>query len=463
MASHQQSQLHFLLLPFPASGHLIPMIDIGRLLAQQGIIVTLVTTPHNAARVEAVVTRAIESGLQIRLIQLKFPSEEAGLPDGCENPDMLPSQDLIMNFFAATALLQQRVEKLFEELIPKPNCIISDMCLPWTASSASKFHIPRISFSGTCCFCLLLIHNLRVSKVLENVTSESEYLVVPDLPDRIEITKAKVSGRLTARVKGFTEKVAAAEMESYGMIMNTFEELEPEYVKEYRNARKNKVWCIGPASLCNKDDLDKAQRGNKASIDEHHCLKWLDSWAPGSVVYACLGSMCNLISEQLIELGSGKWIRGKNERKEPSDSGWAPQTLILSHPAIGGFLTHCGWNSTLEAICAGLPLITWPLFSEQFLNEKLVEQILKIAVRVGVEYPMKGGGEDWVLVKKQNVKEAIEKLMDIGEESQGRRERAKKFGEMARRAEEEGGSSHLNIALLIQDIMQQGSNCSQTN
>ncbi|XP_021821628.1 UDP-glycosyltransferase 73C6-like [Prunus avium] len=491
MASHQQSQLHFLLLPFPASGHLIPMIDIGRLLAQQGILVTLVTTPHNAARVEAVVTRAIESGLQIRLIQLKFPSEEAGLPDGCENPEMLPSQDLIMNFFAATALLQQPVEKLFEELIPKPNSIISDMCLPWTASIASKFHIPRISFSGTCCFCLLLIHNLRVSKVLENVTSESEYLVVPDLPDRIEITKAKVSGRLTTRVKGFTEKVAAAEMESYGMIMNTFEELEPEYVKEYRNARKNKVWCIGPASLCNKDDLDKAQRGNKASIDEHHCLKWLDSWAPGSVVYACLGSMCNLISEQLIELGLGleasnkpfiwvvrgckqseeleKWIseNGFKERTKERSlliRGWAPQTLILSHPAIGGFLTHCGWNSTLEAICAGLPLITWPLFSEQFLNEKLVEQILKIAVRVGVEYPMKWGEEEkiGVLVKKENVKEAIEKLMD-GEESQGKRERAKKFGKMARRAVEEGGSSHLNIALLIQDIMQQGSNCSQTN
>lgn len=137
--------------------------------------------------------------------------------------------------------------------------------------------------------------------------------------------------------------------------------------------------------------------------------------------------------------------------------GWAQQTLILSHPSVGGFLTHCGWNSTLEGICAGLPMITWPLFADQFLNEKLVEQVLKISVRVGVEYPMKWGEEEKIgmLVKKENVKEAICKLMD-GEESQRRRERARKFGEMGKIAVEEGGSSDLNITLLIQDIMQQG-------
>lgn len=109
-------------------------------------------------------------------------------------------------------------------------------------------------------------------------------------------------------------------------------------------------------------------------------------------------------------------------------------------------------------------LITWPLFGDQFLNEKLVEQILKIAVRVGIENPMKWGeeGKIGVLVKKENVKVAVEKLMD-GEESEARRERARELGEMARRAVEEGGSSHLYITLLIQDIMQQGDNGSETN
>ncbi|XP_062004684.1 UDP-glycosyltransferase 73C12-like [Rosa rugosa] len=481
MAS-QNPQLHFVLFPFMAQGHMIPMIDIARILAQRGVMITIVTTPHNGARFQTVLARAIESGLQIRLVQLKFPCEEAGLPDGCENLDMLPSQDLTLNFFTGTAVLQLPVEKLFEELHPKPSCIVSDICLPWTINIARKFHIPRVSFSGTSCFCLLCMFILHMSKVHENITSESEYFVVPDLPERIEITKAQLPGPLTPNMKDFHEVMVAAELESYGIIMNTYEELEPAYVKDYKKARNDKVWCIGPVSLCNKDDLDKVQRGNKAAVDENHCLKWLDSWGSSSVLYACLGSLCNLTSEQLIELGLGLeaskkpfiwvvrgsgqseglelWMKenGFEERTKERSlliRGWAPQTLILSHPSVGGFLTHCGWNSTLEGICAGLPMITWPLFADQFLNEKLVEQILKIAVRVGVEYPMKWGEEEkiGVLVKKKNVKEAIDKLMD-GEESQGRRERAKKFAKMGKRAVEEGGSSDLNTALLIQDIMQ---------
>lgn len=380
-------------------------------------------------------------------------------------------------------MLQEPVEKLFGELRPRPSCIISDMCLPWTSQVASKFTIPRILFQGVCCFCLLCLHSLHLSKVLDSINSDSESFLLPGLPNQIEFTKSQLPLPPNPKLKDFTEQVLTVDIASYGAVINSFEELEQDYVEEYKKARNGKVWCVGPISLCNKGNLDKLQRGNKASIDEHHCLKWLDSHEPSSVIYACLGSICNVIPAQLTELGLGleasnkpfiwvvregnrtkeleKWISeyGFEEKTKGRGlliKGWAPQMLILSHQAIGGFLTHCGWNSALEAICAGVPMITWPLFGDQFFNEKLLVHVLGVGIRVGVEKMVRWGEEEkiGVLVKQKDVKEAINKLMD-GEEKEERRKQAKKLAEIAKKALEEGGSSYLNMTLLIQDIMKQ--------
>jgi UDP-glucosyl transferase 73C len=477
---------HFVLFPFIAQGHIIPMVDIAKLLAQRGIIVTIFTTPKNASRFSSVLSRAVSSGLQIKLVTLNFPSKQVGLPEGCENFDMVNTKEMMFNLFNAITMLQKPAEDLFDALIPKPSCIISDFCIPWTLQIAEKHKIPRISFHGFCCFCLHCMLKIQTSKILETINSESEYFTLPGIPDKIQATKVQIPELLKDEMKEFGEKMQDAEIKSYGVIINTFEELEKAYVKDYKKERNDKVWCVGPVSLCNKDGLDKAQRGNMASISEHLCLKWLDLHQPKSVVYACLGSLCNLIPSQLIELALAleaserpfiwviregnkseeleKWI--SEERFEERNKGrgliirgWAPQVLILSHPSIGGFLTHCGWNSTLEGISAGVPLITWPLFADQFLNEKLVTQVLRIGVSVGVEFPMKFGEEEklGVLVKKEDIKEAICMVMNKGEESNERRERASKLSEMANRAVEKGGSSYLNMNLLVQDIMQQQS------
>lgn len=465
-----------------------PMIDIAKLLAQQGVIVTIVTTPRNAARFKPTIDRAIQSGLSIRLAdQFRFPCAEAGLPEGCENFDLLPSFSLALNFFQAANMMEKPVQKLFDELTPRPSCVVSDVLLPYTLNIAKQFQIPRISFNGGSCFLLLCLHNLyNVSGVLEHVKSETEYFVVPNMPEKVEFTKSQMAAVMSEDHNDFSELIKKTELATYGAILNTFEEMEAEYIKEYRKATGNKIWCVGPVSLCNKDALDMAQRGNNnniAAVDEHQCLRWLDSQEPGSVIYACLGSQSNVIPSQSIQLGLGleasnrpfiwvvrgneagkeveKWILeyGFEERTKGRGfviRGWAPQVLILSHPAIGAFLTHCGWNSTLEGISAGVPLITWPLFADQFANEKLAVQILKIGVKVGVEKPVKWAEEEkiGVLVMKDDVKEAIERMMDRGEEGEERRKRAKKLGEMAKKAVERGGSSHLNITQLIQDIKQ---------
>ncbi|EOA26965.1 hypothetical protein CARUB_v10023061mg [Capsella rubella] len=490
MASEEAHQvhpsLHFVLFPFMAPGHMIPMIDISRLLAQRGVTITIFTTPHNAARFKNVLSRAIESGLPINIVHVKFPYLEAGFPEGKENLDSLDSMGLTVPFIKAANMLEEPVMKVMEDMRPRPSCLISDWCLPYTSKIADKFNIPKLVFHGMGCFCLLCMHVLRQNlDSLKNVKSDKEYFLVPNFPGRVEFTTPQlpVKANASGDWKEFLDEMVKAEYSSYGVVVNTFDELEPAYVKDYKEAMAGKVWSIGPVSLCNKVGEDKAERGNRADIDQDECLKWLESKEEGSVLYACLGSICNLPLCQLKELGLGleesgrpfiwvirswekyneivEWITqsGFEERIKERGliiKGWSPQVLILSHHSVGGFLTHCGWNSTLEGITAGLPLLTWPLFGDQFCNEKLVVQVLKAGVRAGVEMPMKSGEEEkiGVLVDKEGVKKAVEELMGESDDAKERRKRVKELGVLAHKAVEEGGSSHSNITFLLQDIMQ---------
>lgn len=100
--------------------------------------------------------------------------------------------------------------------------------------------------------------------------------------------------------------------------------------------------------------------------------------------------------------------------------GWAPQILILSHEAIGGFITHCGWNSTLERICAGIPMVTWPHFVDQFLNKRFIIDVLKIGVKIGAEFPAMYVVLDSseVLIQKEDVKTVMERLMNSDKEGE---------------------------------------------
>ncbi|KAK1317348.1 UDP-glycosyltransferase 73C3 [Acorus calamus] len=232
---------------------------------------------------------------------------------------------------------------------------------------------------------------------------------------------------------------------------------------------------IGPVSLSNKDDGDKINRGKKASIDEKQCFDWLETKEPNSVVYVSFGSIGKLRPPQMEELGSALdgsrhhfiWVvkardaLPKKFEEEPTTEkwmvirGWAPQLAILSRREIGGFVTHCGWNSTIEGLCAGVPMVTWPLLGEQFLNEKLVVDVLRVGVSVGVQRPCgwvgeEAGGEG---VGREEIGMALERLMDGGDAGGERRERAREFGELARKAMEAGGSSYVNLTGVIEDVL----------
>ncbi|KAF8042708.1 hypothetical protein BT93_A1135 [Corymbia citriodora subsp. variegata] len=483
MSSLPQS-VHIVFIPLLAQGHMIPMVDMVRIFASRGAVATIYTTPVNAHRFRTTVDRSSELGMPIRLVEIPFPCKEVGLPVGYENLDILPSPELLAKFYDAMGKLQKPIEKHLREQTPAPSCIISDRYIFWSSETAQRFGIPRFVFHAMGCFSVLSAHNVKHSNCSDSVTSDMEPFEVPGMPKGFKITKAQLPGNFVRQqdFEVFRGKMQEAEMAAQGVLFNSFDELEHGCVEAYQKTIGKRVWCIGPVSLCNKDESDMFQRGNEASSDAEKCMVWLDSMKPRSVIYACLGTLCRLAPSQLMELGRGLgasqqpfvWVIKRGEGDSELENwlmeerfeervkgrgivirGWAPQVAILSHRAIGGFLTHCGWNSTLEGVCSALPMITWPLFAEQFVNEALVVEILRIGVRVGAKVPVRWGEERkvGVLVRGDEIARAINALVSGDEEGEERRKRAAELGQKARQAMQEGGSSHSNVSRVLQYIM----------
>ncbi|KAM1345370.1 hypothetical protein ACFX15_034109 [Malus domestica] len=470
---------HICFFPYMAHGHMIPISDMAKLFASQGVKTTIVTTPLNAPTFSEATqsSKTYSGGIEVKIKTIKFPSVEAGLPEGCENLDSLPSPELSTNFLKATSFLQEPLEQLlFEE---NPSCLVADVLFPWATDAAAKFDIPRLIFHGTGFFAMAASHVVRKYEPFKNTLSDSDLFVIPDFPGEITMTRAQVPDHVKENIENdltrMLKRAKEAEKTSYGIVVNSFYELESVYADYYRNVLGMKAWHIGPVSLCIRNNEEKALRGKTASINEHDFLKWLDSKEPNSVVYVCFGSMAKFNASQLMEIAMGleasgqdfiwvvrtgpeydvekeDWLpEGFEDRMEGKGlviRGWAPQVLILDHGAVGGFVTHCGWNSTLEGIAAGLPMVTWPVSAEQFYNEKLVTQVLKIGVGVGAQ--------KWVMVvgdsvKKEAVEKAVRRIM-VGEEADEMRSRARELAEQAKRAIEKGGSSHSDLNALIEEL-----------
>ncbi|XP_021753343.1 scopoletin glucosyltransferase-like [Chenopodium quinoa] len=474
----EPEELHVVLFPFMAHGHMIPTLDIARLFAaRDGVKATIITTPLNVA----VFTKAIGSREKIEaptvnIEAFRFPAQEAGLPEGMENLEQVLGSELMSNFFKATEMLREQLEQYLEKF--RPNCLVSDMFFTWTTDLAARFNIPRLVFHGTSSFSLCAQEVIRLHEPFNNVSSDEETFVLPNFPHEIQMTRLQISEELRSsedsEYKRRTANFKESELESYGVIVNSFYELEPDYADFFRIELGRRAWNIGPVSLSNRSIEDKVQRGKQASIDEHECLKWLDSKKPDSVIYICFGSTASFIVPQLHKIAmaveaSGQefiWVirnySGKFEEWLPAGleqriagkgliiKGWAPQVLILEHEAIGGFVTHCGWNSTLEGISAGVPMVTWPIFAEQFYNEKLVTHVLKTGVSVGAKKWSRTPSLEY-LIKQEAIEKALTEIM-VGKEAEERRTRAKKLKEMAQKSVEEGGSSYLDLSALINEL-----------
>ncbi|KAL9244919.1 hypothetical protein vseg_018633 [Gypsophila vaccaria] len=468
-----EDELHVAFFPFMAQGHMIPTLDMAKLFAARNVKTTIITTPLNAPTF----TKTVEKHSLINLEMFTFPTQEVGLPEGCEKIEEAIALKLLPSFIKASAMLRDQLEQYLESR--RPNCLVADMFFPWATESAGRFNIPRIVFHGTCYLALCAKEVERLYQPYKSVSSDDEIVVLPHLPLEVKMTRSQVPEEEWCEedneFKRRSARIKESEVESYGVIVNSFYELEPEFADFFRKELGRRAWHVGPVSICNRRIEDKAQRGKQAVVSEQECLKWLNEKKHASVVYICFGSTAHIQAAQLHEIakaleGSGQnfiWVvgncgdesgeewlpKGFEERTEGRGliiRGWAPQVLILEHEAVGAFVTHCGWNSTLEGISAGVPMVTWPVFAEQFHNEKLVTQILKIGVPVGAKkWSRMPLIED--LIRQDAIETALTEIM-VGEKAEEMRNKAKQLKEMAWKAVEEGGSSYNDLTALINEL-----------
>ncbi|XP_027340913.1 soyasapogenol B glucuronide galactosyltransferase-like [Abrus precatorius] len=456
------------------TSHIIPLVDIGRLFAMHGVDVTILATPVNAAIFQSSIDRDSSLGRSIRTHIVKFP-HVAGLPEGTENINSSTPVAMFSKIMEGVTILQGQFEQLFRDM--KPDFIVTDMFYPWSADAAAELGIPRLVYMSSSYFSHCARNSIEEFSPHTKVNSDSESFLLPGLPHKLEMTRSQLPNWLR-EPNSYTylqNSIRESEKKSYGSLFKSFYEFDRGYEEYYNAVTGTKSWSLGPVSLwVNQDDSHKTCNGQAKEEKKDDCLTWLDSKKDNSVLYVSFGSINKFLATQLVEIAhaledSGYdfiWVVRKvddnvleefEKRVRESNKGyliwgWAPQVKILEHPATGAVVTHCGMNTVFESVNASLPMVAWPIFAEQFFNEKLLVDILKIGVAVGAKEWIYLHNPSNEVLKREDIGKAIAKVMDGGEECLEMRKRVKVLSDAAKKAIQVGGSSYNNMKNLIDDL-----------
>ncbi|CAO2151724.1 unnamed protein product [Urochloa humidicola] len=291
---------HFVLVPLPAQGHMLPMLYLARLLAFHGARATVVLTPANAARHRVVLDRAARAGLAVDVAELPFP---AGLfPHGCESFEKLPGWSHFTAFYDALSMLAQPLEKWLRSSLPPVDCLVCDSCCPWTAPVARRLGVPRVVFQGPSAFYLLAARNLDAHGAFGGDADENGPIEVPDFPVRVVVNRMTSRGlfQWPGPLQKLRRDTVDAEATAGGLVFNTCAALEGAFAERYAAELVKRLWAVGP--LCLVGAGDDAGGG----ADAKGVLSWLDGQpVAGSVLYVSFGSVARLFPAQVAELAAG--------------------------------------------------------------------------------------------------------------------------------------------------------------
>ncbi|CAI9111066.1 OLC1v1011201C1 [Oldenlandia corymbosa var. corymbosa] len=448
---HHNHRHHVVLFPFMSKGHTIPVLHLARLLVRRNATVTLFTTPANQSFISDYLSD-LTTTRTFSILSLPFPENIGdGVPPGTESTDKLPEISLWVPFARSTHLMKPHFEQSLESLPGPPvTFMVTDGFLPWTLDSANKYRggIPRLVYYGMGNFANAVSRDVSEGGYIHRFDSDDELFPVPHFP-WVKVTRNDFDQPFTDRKPSglhfeFIMDCVVSAVNSFGQIVNSFYELEPAYADF-----DPRTWSVGP--LC----LIEHPRGGESGRKTPPWMEWLDGMLEKGkpVLYVAFGSQAEISREQFREIKTGLekseanflWVVRKNETElddgfEVGSRGivvreWVDQREILGHQSVQGFLSHCGWNSVLESICARVPILAWPMMAEQPLNARFVAEEIKVGIRVQTS-----NGSVRGFVTAEGLEKSVKELME-GETGKEARKKVKEFGDAAMEAVQEGGSS----------------------
>ncbi|KAJ3694794.1 hypothetical protein LUZ60_000171 [Juncus effusus] len=456
---------HIAILPFMSKGHTIPLLHLSHLLLRRNLVshITIFTTPLNSPFIHSSLSPSITD--KITIVSLPFPhSTSSEIPPNVESTDQLSSPSLFLPFVTTIVGLKSDFSKALGDLSPPPSLLISDGFLGWAVYAASDHNVPCITFYGMGGFAQAMSAAVSVHKPHAGISSPYEPFAVPGFP-QLFLTKSDLEPPFDdPNPKGphydwVAEQIIAVQR-SRGFIFNSFYELESVYFDNMsRELCTNYI--VGPFCLA-RLNIEKTNR------TPSRIMEWLDLRLNMNrpVLYIAFGTQVKLSAAQMKEIMVGLeqskldfvWVvRGQDSelddgfKERVKNQGiivneWMDQMEILSHKCIHGFITHCGWNSILESICFGVPVLSWPMIAEQRLNAKFVVEELKMGFRLRASDGTKEG-----LVKADDIEKLARELV-LGEDGKIAKKNAEELAVKARRAMDDGGLSYNTLEKMIKEI-----------
>lgn len=488
---------HAILVPFPVQGHINPMMLLAHNLASHGFIVTFINSEYNHHRIHGRRTKSMDTSSTLTTEEVD--STVAGgkirfrvIPDG------LPEEDTRTNFARLASVTEKTMGPLLRKLIDEINeieehkvtCLIADFFASWALDVAQQCEInARAGFWPGLIATYAIIHHMPSLVLDGTIPSDGipkEHKMIRYLSSMPALCSAHLPWLIgteedqRSRFQFWLRSVGRFKQVQW-ILCNSFNELEGPIMNTF--PRKAGICPVGPlisapSTRTNGSDIHLLKPVSLWE-EKHKCLQWLDEQSRESVIYVSFGSTVRFNGRQVEELALGLeatqrpflWVVrpdlidinpscnapklpcGYSERigNRGCIISWAPQLAVLSHPSVGCFISHCGWNSTVESIAMGVPMLCRPYAADQFLNSCYVVNVWKVGLSL-----INSNGSDGNFVEKEAIDSCVRRMMGGGCEGVEIRQRIRKLKESAMAALDTGGSSSANFCEFLTSMKMKG-------